>query len=226
MKKIVIVDDDMPIAELISDSLEDEGFTTQICADGEEALDYIASHSDDIALITLDIMLPGRSGYEVCRDIRDLVDCPIIFLSAKGSSGDIVDGLGCGADGYITKPFVVKELVARVKAHIRRDERNLSSDSEALKIGEIEIYPGRYEAFVCGKSVSLSTKEFHLLQYMMENAGRELTKRQIYVHVWKTEFGDMGIVAVNIKNLRNKLGKAGEYIKTVWGVGYQFAQPH
>lgn len=223
MSKILIVDDDISIAGLISDALEDEGFETVVKNDGRSAYDYLGENSKDISLITLDIMMPEISGLEICKFIRSQVDCPIIFISAKGKTSDMVLGLEMGGDDYISKPFVVEELVAKVKAHLRREQRyNEPYASDKIKIGDIEIRTGSYEVFKNGKPVSFSTREFQLLQYLMENAGRVLTREQIFSHVWDTEFGDIGTVAVNIKSVRDKIDPDNSYIKTVWGVGYKF----
>ncbi|MGN1419638.1 MAG: response regulator transcription factor [Acutalibacteraceae bacterium] len=225
MSKILIVDDDKDIAALVSDALEDEGFETKILDNGEDALEYITINAQDISLITLDIMMPGIGGLEVCQKIRNKVDCPIIFVSAKGKTIDTVLGLELGADDYISKPFVVEELVARVKAHLRREQRNnVAAEEGIIKVGDIEIRTGSFEVFKNGKSVSVSTREFQLLQYLMENAGKVLTREQIFNHVWDTEFGDIGTVAVNIKSIRDKLDPNNDYIKTVWGVGYKFVK--
>ncbi len=227
MSKILIVDDDVAIANLVSDALGDEGFETVVCSDGNEALEYIEQHTIDISLITLDIMMPGLSGLELCRMIRDKVDCPIIFVSAKGKTLDTVLGLEMGGDDYISKPFVVEELVARVKAHLRREQRRGDINEEGvIKVGDIEIHTGSFEVFKNGQSIQFSTREFQLLQYLMENAGKVLTREQIFSHVWDTEFGDIGTVAVNIKSIRDKLDPNNEYIKTVWGVGYKFVKIH
>ncbi len=226
MSKVLIVDDDEDIASLVSDALEDEGFETQVFNDSEQALDYIEKASSEISLITLDIMMPGISGLDLCKQIRNKVTCPIIFVSAKGKTFDTVYGLEVGADDYVAKPFVVEELVARVKAHIRRDERSNSfgAENEIYKIGDIEIRCDSYEVFKNGEIVSFSTREFQLLQYLMENAGKVLTREQIFKHVWNTEFGDIGTVAVNIKSIRDKIDPNNQYIKTVWGVGYKFVK--
>ena len=223
MSKILIIDDESAIANLVSDALEDEGFETVICSDGNEAYDYVEAHSSEISLITLDIMMPGLSGLELCRMIRNKVDCPIIFVSAKGKTLDTVLGLEIGGDDYISKPFVVEELVARVKAHLRREQRSKDVfDDGVIKVGDIEIHTGSFEVFKNSKPIQFSTREFQLLQYLMENAGKVLTREQIFSHVWDTEFGDIGTVAVNIKSIRDKLDPNNEYIKTVWGVGYKF----
>lgn len=223
MSKIVIVDDDLDIAHLISDALEDEHLDTIVFEHAPDALNYITTSAQDIALITLDIMMPELSGLDLCRTIRDKVDCPIIFVSAKGKTLDTVLGLEMGADDYITKPFVVEEFVARVKAHLRREKRsNALPEEDVIRVGEIQLRVGSYEVFKNGKSVQFSTREFQLLQYLMENVGKVLTREQIFSHVWDTEFGDIGTVAVNIKSIRDKIDPDNKYIKTVWGVGYKF----
>ncbi|MBE6785994.1 MAG: response regulator transcription factor [Ruminococcaceae bacterium] len=225
MGKILIVDDDSAIAGLISDVLEDEGFETVVITDGKKAYDYIMQNVKDISLITLDIMMPELSGLEICSFVRNHVDCPIIFVSAKGKTVDMVLGLETGADDYIAKPFVVDELVAKIKANLRREQRRLSGgDPELIRVGDIEINVGSLEVRKNGETVSFSTREFQLLQYLMENAGKVLTREQIFAHVWDTEFGDIGTVAVNIKSIRDKLDPDNEYIKTVWGVGYKFVK--
>ncbi|MBR3094997.1 MAG: response regulator transcription factor, partial [Clostridia bacterium] len=158
-----------------------------------------------------------------CRTIRDKVDCPIIFISAKGKTIDKVLGLEMGADDYVAKPFVVEELVARIKAHLRREKRVSAPPEEGvIRVGEIQLRVGSYEVYKNGKLVPFSTREFQLLQYLMENAGKVLTREQIFSHVWDTEFGDIGTVAVNIKSVRDKIDPDNKYIKTVWGVGYKF----
>lgn len=225
MSKILIVDDDISIAQLLSDALEDEGFSTVVKNDARSAYDYIIEDGDNLSLITLDIMMPELSGVDLCRFVRNKVKCPIIFVSAKGKSVDAMIGLEAGADDYISKPFVVEELVARVKAHLRREERHMSKAEEGvIKVGDIELHIGSYEVYKNGEIVYFSTREFQLLQYLMENAGKVLTREQIFGHVWDTEFGDIGTVAVNIKSIRDKIDPKNEYIKTVWGVGYKFVK--
>lgn len=225
MSKILIVDDDASIANLISDALEDEGFETVVKTDGKSAYEYIAQNAESISLITLDIMMPEISGIDLCKIIRDTVSCPIIFVSAKGKTVDAVLGFESGADDYISKPFVVEEFVARVKAHLRRELRgSKESAGGVIKVGDIEIHPDSFEVYKKGEAVSLSTREFQLLEYLMENAGKVLTREQIFSHVWDTEFGDIGTVAVNIKSIRDKIDPENVYIKTVWGVGYKFVR--
>ncbi len=225
MSKILIVDDDYSIARLVSDALEDEGFETVVKTSGREAYEFIMDNRDDISLITLDIMMPEISGIDICQFIRSKVVCPIIFVSAKGTTADAMVGLDAGADDYICKPFVVEELVARVKAHLRREQRySRLQEDDIIKVGEIELNTSSFEVLKKGKIINLSTREFQLLHYLMQNAGKVLTREQIFAHVWGTEFGDMGTVAVNIKSIRDKIDPKNEYIKTVWGVGYKFVK--
>lgn len=219
MAKILIVDDEKDIAELISDVLVDEGFETIIKNDGETALKELENNSFD--LILLDIMMPKISGTEVCSKIRSTTNTPIIFVTAKNSLIDKVVGFEYGADDYITKPFQIEELVARVKAHIRRDNRD-SLTNKVIEIGDIKINTETMEAYKNNNLVELSTREFELLSYLMYNAGIVLTKETIYENVWKSSYGDIGTVAVNIKSLRNKIDKEEKYIKTIWGIGYKF----
>lgn len=225
MTKIMIVDDDRTIAELISDALEDEGFETELCGNGEDALEAIGKAAE-MDLIILDIMMPKIDGLEVCRKIRDRVSCPILFVTAKSRTLDAMLGFEMGADDYIFKPFIVEELVARVKAHIRREQRNETKrQAPTIEIGELILQRDNYQVTKSGRPLELSTREFQLLQYLMSNAGCVLTREQIFNAVWGVDFGDIGTVSVNIKNLREKLDPDNRYIKTVWGVGYQFVRP-
>lgn len=223
MEKILIVDDENDIAELISDILEDEGFKTDIRNDGASAISAVKENSYN--LILLDIMMPNASGTEVCASIRNLTSAPIIFVTAKTQLIDKLVGFEVGADDYITKPFINEELVARVKAHLRREERGYDKKTNnIIEIGEIKLNKESFEVFKNDEAITLSTKEFELLRYLMENAGIVLSKDQIYQNVWKNNYGDIGTVAVNIKSLRNKLDKDEKYIKTIWGMGYKFVK--
>ena len=222
MKRILIVDDERDIAELISDTLIDEGYDTVIKTSGEDALSEIESNPS-FDLILLDIMMPGMSGTELCNKVRDKVKCPIIFVSAKSSTVDKLLGFELGADDYIAKPFDIYELVARVKAHLRREDRSkIIVDDNILEIGEIKVVKESYETYVNNKKIDISTREFEVLYYLMKNAGIVLTKEQIFDSVWGKDYGDLGTVAVHIKSLRNKIDKDEKYIKTIWGVGYKF----
>lgn len=220
--RILIADDDPSILMLISDVLTDAGIQVCTVASGEEALHAVGEET--FSLIILDIMMKGISGLEVCAAIRDKVSCPILFLSAKDSAHDIIEGLGLGADDYLTKPFAIDELVARIKAHLRRQARlgeNTTGD-DVLRIGEITLDRRQLTVTRGGVPVDLSTREFELLDFLMRNAGQTLSREKIFRDVWKTEFGDIGTVAINIKNLRSKIDPDWAYIKTVWGSGYQF----
>ena len=218
----MIADDDPSILMLISDVLTDAGMQVRTVASGEEALHAVGEET--FSLIILDIMMKGISGLEVCAAIRDKVSCPILFLSAKDSAHDIIEGLGLGADDYITKPFDIDELVARIKAHLRRQARlgENTTGGDVLRIGEITLDRRQLTVTRGGVPVDLSTREFELLDYLMRNAGQTLSREKIFRDVWKTEFGDIGTVAINIKNLRSKIDPDWAYIKTVWGSGYQF----
>lgn len=220
--RILIADDDPSILMLISDVLTDAGMQVRTVASGEEALRAVGEET--FSLIILDIMMKGISGLEVCAAIRDKVSCPILFLSAKDSAHDIIEGLGLGADDYITKPFAIDELVARIKAHLRRQARlgENTTGGDVLRIGEITLDRRQLTVTRGGVPVDLSTREFELLDYLMRNAGQTLSREKIFRDVWKTEFGDIGTVAINIKNLRSKIDPDWAYIKTVWGSGYQF----
>ena len=225
MNKILIVDDDTAIAQLVSDALEDEGFDTHIENDGAAALSLI-EQSEPFSLIILDIMMPKLDGLALCRKIRDTVSCPIVFVTAKSRTLDTMVGLEMGADDYIYKAFVVEELVARVKAHLRRESRYQQADTSSpwLCIGPFRLNRESFEVFCREEPVALSTREFQLLQYLMENAGRVLSREQIFDAVWGEHYGDIGTVAVNIKNLRTKLDPDSQFIKTIWGVGYKFVK--
>lgn len=223
MERILIVDDEKDIAELISDILQDEGYETVISNNGTSAIEKIKQ--EDFDLILLDVMMPDISGTEVCAKVRDIANCPIIFVTAKTNLTSKLVGFEVGADDYITKPFINEELVARVKAHLRREERNSNSKSKnVITIGEIKLNKESFEVYKNDELVTLSTKEFELLSYLMENAGIVLSKDQIYQNVWKNNYGDVGTVAVNIKSLRNKLDTEEKYIKTIWGMGYKFVK--
>lgn len=220
--RILIADDDPSILMLISDVLTDAGMQVRTVASGEEALHAVGEET--FSLIILDIMMKGISGLEVCAAIRDKVSCPILFLSAKDSAHDIIEGLGLGADDYLTKPFAIDELVARIKAHLRRQARlgENTTGGDVLRIGEITLDRRQLIVTRGGVPVDLSTREFELLDFLMRNAGQTLSREKIFRDVWKTEFGDIGTVAINIKNLRSKIDPDWAYIKTVWGSGYQF----
>lgn len=223
MEQVLIADDDREIAGLISDALEDEGMKCVIARSGEEALVQIRNNPG-ISLILLDIMMPDVDGLEVCRRIREKVSCPILFVTAKSRTLDTMLGLEMGADDYITKPFVVAELVARVKAHLRREKRAQQQKPAVLEAGDVRLNTESYDVTVGGEPVALTLREFQLLHFLCENAGRVVTREQIFQAVWGMDYADVGTVAVNIRNLRGKIDRDGRRIKTVWGVGYKFVK--
>ena len=218
MSKILVVDDELDIALLIKDVLEDEGFSTTAIDSSKKALELVQKEKFD--LILLDVMMPEMSGTTLCTKIREITSSPIIFVTAKTSTLDKLLGFEVGADDYITKPFIIEELVARVKAHIRRNNR--VEVSNIIRIGEIEINLDRYEVYTNNSLIYLSTREFELLAYLMKNAGIVLSKEKIFNSVWGENYGEIGTVAVHIKSLRNKLDPDEKYIKTIWGLGYKF----
>lgn len=219
--KVLIVDDDKDIAELVSLVLSNELIDSDIINDSEKVLEVIDNTSYD--LILLDIMMPGLSGTELCLKIRDKVECPIIFMSAKREIVDKMVGYEVGGDDYITKPFDNKELVLKVKSYLRMNKRNsVKKNDNLIKIGKIVLNKDSFEVRKDNKLVELSTREFELLRYLMENAGSALSKEQIFESVWGSSYGDIGTVAVNIKSLRNKLDTENKYIITIWGYGYKF----
>ena len=218
MSKILVVDDELDIALLIKDVLEDEGFSTTAIDSSKKALELVQKEKFD--LILLDVMMPEMSGTTLCTKIREITSSPIIFVTAKTSTLDKLLGFEVGADDYITKPFIIEELVARVKAHIRRNNR--VEVSNIIKIGEIEINLDSYEVYNNNSLIDLSTREFELLAYLMKNAGIVLSKEKIFNSVWGENYGEIGTVAVHIKSLRNKLDPDEKYIKTIWGLGYKF----
>lgn len=213
MSKVLIVDDDKDIAELISLILKKEGIDTYISDDPKEVMN-IASFYD---LILLDIMMPSMSGTELCLKIRNKINRPILFLSAKNTITDKIVGYEVGGDDYITKPFDNTELVLKVKSYLRSSAR---PSNNLIKINDITLNKESFEVTKNGQNIELSTREFELLRYLMENAGMVLSKEQIFESVWGKDYGDIGTVAVNIKNLRDKIGNKN--IITVWGYGYKF----
>lgn len=222
-ERILVVDDDCEIVNLIAESLEDEGYEVEKAHNGDDALKKLVDM--DISLMILDIMMPETDGLEVCRKVRNDVTLPIIVLSAKDREIDKVVGLELGADDYMTKPFSVAELVARVNAHIRREKRNSFIREKTVKIynfGNLVINKDTFEVFLNSKRIELSTKEFQILAYLADNKNRVLSREQIYDAIWgNSEFGDVNTVTVHIKNLRSKLDNNNELIKTIWGIGYK-----
>lgn len=225
-QKILIIEDEKELASILGAYLEVEGFTPIIANDGEQGL--CAFYKEQPCLILLDIMLPKIDGISVCKEIREKCDVPIIMISAKSGEMDKVIALGIGADDYVTKPFSPLELVARVKANIRRCEKmssNINLSKEEIIIGELVLNKSSYCALAKNNDLALTTKEFDMLFYFATNPNRVFTKEQIYNGVWGySKYGDDNSVTVYVKRLREKLDKYSlDYIKTVWGAGYKFS---
>ena len=223
-KKVLIVDDDMNICELLRLYLEKDGFSTQIAADGEQALQSAQIYNPD--LILLDIMMPRLDGWQVCREIRKNSNVPIIMLTAKGETFDKILGLELGADDYISKPFETKEVIARIKAVLRRtNENDKSSNSREVRYDKLRINITNYELEVDGKQIDTPPKELELVYHLASNPNRVYTRDQLLDEVWGFDYyGDSRTVDVHIKRLREKLEGISEKwcLKTVWGVGYKF----
>lgn len=223
-QKILVVDDDKHIAELISLYMMKEGYETREIYDGKEAAAAVEDFQPD--LILLDLMLPGMDGYQVCTEVRKTSHVPIIMLTAKGETFDKVLGLELGADDYIVKPFEPKELVARVKAVLRRYEPKQEEDKNILKFGELEINLSNYSVLYHGKSLDFPPKEFELLSFLAQHPNRVFTREQLLDRIWGYEYvGDTRTVDVHVKRIREKLNSEDEWgIRTVWSVGYKFGQ--
>lgn len=221
-QKIMIVDDDAHIAELISLYLTKECFDTNIVLDGEEALKQFELYQPN--LILLDLMLPGMDGYQVCRAIRQKSSVPIIMLSAKGEIFDKVLGLELGADDYMVKPFDSKELVARVKAVLRRYDNKKENEVRKIVYPNLVINQGTYLVTYHGKDMSLPPKEFELLSFLAQNPNQVFTREKLLDKIWGYEFvGDTRTVDVHIKRIREKLNQDDPWsIMTIWSVGYKF----
>ena len=218
--KVLVVDDEVRMRKLVKDFLAKKNFQVLEAADGEEALDLFYQDKD-IALIILDIMMPKIDGWGVCREIRKNSKVPIIMLTARGDERDELLGFELGVDEYISKPFSPKILVARVEAILRRTGQGNAED--ILQAGGIVIDKAAHLASVDGKPMELSFKEFELLTYFMENEGIALSREKILNSVWNYDyFGDARTIDTHVKKLRSKMGDKGDYIKTVWGMGYKF----
>jgi DNA-binding response OmpR family regulator len=221
--KIVVVDDDAHIRELASLYLGKEGFEVECAADGTSALERLSGAAP--ALVVLDLMLPGISGFDVCKELRQRSDVPIIMLTARDEDVDKIVGLELGADDYLTKPFNPRELVARVKAILRRAESRPGRNGSVVRVGALSIDKQRREARVGTRELTLRTKEFDLLAALAENAGIVLTREQLLDRVWGYNFyGETRTVDVHVQHVRAKLADSGLGIATVRGVGYKFVE--
>ncbi|MBQ6442172.1 MAG: response regulator transcription factor [Lachnospiraceae bacterium] len=225
-QKILIVDDDENIAELISLYLVKECFDTQIVHDGEAALAAFESYAPN--LILLDLMLPGIDGYQVCREVRSRSNVPVIMLSAKGETFDKVLGLELGADDYMMKPFDSKELVARVKAVLRRyqsvREEAASSDIKCVEYPGLVVNLSNYAVLYQGRQIDMPPKELELLYFLASSPNQVFTREQLLDHIWGYEYiGDTRTVDVHVKRLREKIKDSDDWsLATVWGIGYKF----
>ena len=217
--KILVVDDESRMRKLLKDFLVKRDFMVEEAGEGEEAVELFLEDKD-IRLIIMDVMMPKMDGYEAVRTIRQYSQVPIIMLTAKSEERDELLGFELGVDEYISKPFSPKILVARVEAILRR---SMAVKTGTVEVGGIVLDKAAHQVTVDGQPVELSFKEFELLTYFVENQGLALSRENILNHVWNYDyFGDARTIDTHVKKLRSKLGKRGEYIKTIWGMGYKF----
>lgn len=227
MSRILIVEDEVSIAELEKDYLELSGFEVEIASDGMTGLSRALE--EDFQLVILDLMLPGVDGFEICRQVREAKNTPIIMVSAKKDDIDKIRGLGLGADDYMTKPFSPSELVARVKAHLNRYERLVSSnikENTVIEIRGLKIDKTARRVWVNGEEKNFTSREFDLLAFLAENPNHVFTKEELFRKIWDMDsVGDIATVTVHIKKIREKIevnSAKPQYIETIWGVGYRF----
>ncbi|BDZ80256.1 response regulator transcription factor [Claveliimonas bilis] len=225
MDRILIVEDDELIAELEQDYLLAEGMESDIVANGAEAVRRFRER--EYSAVLLDLMLPGKSGFDICREIRTQSDVPILLVTAKKEDIDKIKGLGLGADDYVVKPFSPVELTARVKAHMQIHKTLKEGNKEdVIFVGSLRIYPGSYRAYRGEQNLELTSREFQLLMFLAQNLNIVFTRQQIFDNVWGMEaVGDMSTVTVYVNKLRDKIEddpSEPKYIQTVWGVGYRF----
>ena len=227
MSRILIVEDEVAIADLEKDYLELSGFEVEVENDGMTGL--ARALAEDFDLYILDLMLPGTDGFEICKQIRERKNTPILMVSAKKDDIDKIRGLGLGADDYVTKPFSPSELVARVKAHMARYERLVGSsvvENDIIEIRGIKIDKTARRVWINGEEKQFTTKEFDLLTFLAENPNHVYTKEELFREIWDMEsIGDIATVTVHIKKIREKVEMdtaKPQYIETIWGVGYRF----
>ncbi len=227
MSRILIVEDEVAIADLEKDYLELSGFEVEVENDGMTGL--ARALGDDFDLFILDLMLPGIDGFEICKQIREKKNTPILMVSAKKDDIDKIRGLGLGADDYVTKPFSPSELVARVKAHMARYERLVGSsivENDVIEIRGIKIDKTARRVWINDEEKQFTTKEFDLLTFLAENPNHVYTKEELFREIWDMEsIGDIATVTVHIKKIREKVEMdtaKPQYIETIWGVGYRF----
>ena len=227
MSRILIVEDEVAIADLEKDYLELSGFEVEVENDGTSGL--ARALAEDFDLFILDLMLPGIDGFEICKQIREKKNTPILMVSAKKDDIDKIRGLGLGADDYVTKPFSPSELVAREKAHLARYERLIGSatpENDIVEIRGIKIDKTARRVWVNGEEKQFTTKEFDLLTFLAENPNHVFTKEELFKEIWNMDsVGDIATVTVHIKKIREKIEMntaKPQYIETIWGVGYRF----
>lgn len=227
MSRILIIEDEESIADLEKDYLELSGFEVEIEAEGTKGLERALA--EDLDLVILDLMLPGVDGFEICHQLREVKNTPIIMVSAKKDDIDKIRGLGLGADDYMTKPFSPSELVARVKAHLTRYERLVSSnvrENAVIEIRGIKIDKTARRVWVNGEEKNFTSREFDLLTFLAENPNHVFTKEELFRRIWDMDsVGDIATVTVHIKKIREKIefnSTKPQYIETIWGVGYRF----
>lgn len=220
----MVVDDEAIVREVVTDYLRRDGYQVTTASDGHEALLRFAAARPDLVL--LDLMLPGIDGLEVCRRIRATSNVPIIMVTAKGDETDTIIGLGVGADDYVSKPFSPRELVARIKAVLRRAAATPVAEGDPLRFGSMSIRPDRRQVEIAGTAVELTAREFDLLEFLAQHPGHVFSRDELLDKVWDWSYAsDGGTVTVHIRRLRQKIESDPErprYIKTVWGVGYKF----
>lgn len=227
---ILVVDDEDEIVQFVQDALEDEGYTVHSAFDSTQALKIALQDSPD--LVILDIMLPGRDGFAVCKKLREDLDIPILFLSARQSDADKIQGFSVGADDYVMKPFSIKELVARVEAHLRRQRRGQSQEHQQtrnamrLNYQALSIDLSAYQVSFAGKNIPLTRKEFEIIQLLVLHPRQVFSREVIYDRIWGMDsLGNTETVTEHIKRIRRKLAQYDaqtEYISTIWGVGYKW----
>ena len=231
-KKVLVVDDEKPISDIIKFNLEKEGYEVVVAYDGEEALQKVESESPD--LIVLDLMLPKIDGLEVAKQVRAKRSTPIIMVTAKDSQLDKVLGLELGADDYVTKPFSNRELVARVKANLRRQDATVSPANDVrtadIKVGDLTIHPDAYTVTKRGENINLTHREFELLHYLAQHIGQVINREHLLQTVWGYDyFGDVRTVDVTVRRLREKIEdnpSHPQWLITRRGVGYYLANPN
>lgn len=219
--RILVIDDEKKLADLIKTGLQKEGYAVDCLYDGESGQRRLEFHHKDYDLAILDLMMPGKNGFEVCKNIREqAISLPILVLTARSSTGDKISMLDLGADDYLVKPFALEELLARVRALTRRPKVSLP---KILKFENLELDPTRIKAFFNGKELDLTLKEFRLLEYLMRNPNQAITRDQILDKVWDFEYDSFSnVIDVHVRNIRKKLGKKGDkLLETVRGVGYR-----